>query len=57
MLIYKKDSFSLDDYYCFQDGDDYMLGLRRQWEENLKAAFEKLPVLNKKDSIHLTAKL
>jgi len=57
MLIYRKDSFSLDDYYCFQDDDEYMLGLRRQWEENLKAAFQQLPVLDKKDSVPLMAKL
>ncbi len=57
MLIYKKDSFSLDDYYCFQDDDDYMLSLRRQWEENLKRAFEQLPVLDKNSSMKMKAKL
>lgn len=57
MLIYKKDSFSLDNYYCFQDDDEYMVGLRRQWEENLKQAFEKLPLLNINASTPLKTKL
>lgn len=57
MLIYKKDSFSLDEYYCFKDDDEYMLNLRRQWQENLKVAFESLPDLDKKYASPLKAKL
>jgi len=57
LLIYRKDSFSLDNYYCFQDDDEYMQGLRRQWEENLKAAFEQLPMLDKKYAVELKATL
>ncbi len=57
LLIYKKNSFNLNDYYCFLDDDEYMLGLRRQWEEKLKEAFEQLPLLDKQLAKPLKAKL
>ncbi|WP_031433050.1 peptidase [Methylomarinum vadi] len=57
LLIYRKDSFKLDEYYCFQDDDAYMLGLRRQWEDQLREAFAKLPMLDKKYVKPLIAKL
>jgi putative proteasome-type protease len=47
MLIYRKDSFSLEEYYCFGDDDDYMSQLRRSWEAKLKEAVAALPSLNK----------
>lgn len=47
MLIYRKDSFSLDEYYCFDDDNEYLLQLRRSWEEKLCAAVAALPSLNK----------
>jgi putative proteasome-type protease len=47
MLIYRKDSFSLDEYYCFDDDDDYMLRLRRNWETKLREAIAALPSLDK----------
>ena len=45
MLVYRKDSFSFAEYYCFDDDDDYMLQLRRSWEHNLREAFAALPAL------------
>jgi putative proteasome-type protease len=47
MLIYRKNSFSLDEYYCFDDDDDYMLRLRRSWETKLREAIATLPTLDK----------
>jgi len=47
MLIYRKNSFSLDEYYCFDDDDDYMLRLRRSWETKLREAIAALPGLDK----------
>ena len=47
MLIYRKNSFSLEEYYCFDDDDDYMLQLRRSWETKLREAMAALPILNK----------
>ncbi len=47
MLIYRSNSFSFDEYYCFDDDDDYLLQLRRSWEHKLKEAIGALPVLNK----------
>ena len=47
MLIYRKNSFSLDEYYCFDDDDDYMLQLRRNWETKLREAIAALPSLDK----------
>ncbi|MGZ8226312.1 MAG: peptidase [Methylococcaceae bacterium] len=47
MLVYRKGSFSLNEYYCFDDDDDYMLRLRRSWENKLREAIAALPALNK----------
>ncbi|MDD2725058.1 MAG: peptidase [Methylovulum sp.] len=47
MLVYRKDSFDFNEYYCFDDGDDYMLQLRRNWETKLREAIAALPSLNK----------
>jgi putative proteasome-type protease len=50
MLVYRTDSFNLDEYYCFDDDDDYMLQLRRSWETKLRDAIATLPPFDK-DSI------
>jgi putative proteasome-type protease len=47
MLMYPKDSFSLHEYYCFDDDNDYLLHLRRNWEAKLCEAVATLPGLNK----------
>jgi putative proteasome-type protease len=47
MLIYRKNSFSLNEYYCFDDDDDYMVRLRRSWESKLREAIAALPILDK----------
>jgi len=47
MLIYRKDSFSFDEYYCFDDDNDYLLQLRRSWENKLREAVAALPSLKK----------
>lgn len=47
MLVYCKDSFSLNEYYCFDDDNDYLLQLRRSWEAKLREAIAALPGLNK----------
>jgi len=47
MLIYRKGSFNLNEYYCFDDDNDYLLQLRRSWEMKLREAIAALPVLNK----------
>lgn len=57
MLIYRKDSFSLNEYYCFRDDDDYFLSLRRCWENKLKESFSQLPQLNKEGAQLMVAKL
>jgi putative proteasome-type protease len=46
MLIYRKDSFKLAEYYCFDDDNDYLLQLRRNWETKLCEAIASLPDLN-----------
>lgn len=47
MLIYRKDRFNFDEYYCFDNDDDYLLQLRRSWENKLREAISSLPGLNK----------
>ncbi|MGR9114603.1 MAG: peptidase [Gammaproteobacteria bacterium] len=46
LLIYRKDSFRLDEYYCFEAESSYLLNLRKSWENVLREAFSKLPPLN-----------
>lgn len=57
LLIYRKDSFSLEEYYCFLDDDPFMLELRHGWEEALRQAFAHLPMLDKAKAHPLKAKL
>ncbi len=45
MLIYRKNSFSFNEYYCFDDDDDYLPRLRRSWESKLREAISALPGL------------
>ncbi|WP_338040341.1 hypothetical protein [Methylocucumis oryzae] len=45
MLIYRKNSFSFNEYYCFDDDDDYLPRLRRSWESKLREAISALPCL------------
>lgn len=47
MLIYRTTSFTFDEYYCFDDDDDYLLQLRRSWENKLREAIAALPCLSK----------
>ncbi|ESS73429.1 hypothetical protein MGMO_21c00190 [Methyloglobulus morosus KoM1] len=47
MLIYRKDTFRFEEYYCFDDDNDYLLQLRRSWETKLREAVAALPSLNK----------
>ena len=57
MLIYRKDSLSFDEYYCFDDDDDYMLQLRRSWETKLREAIAALPSINKQSIRILSVRL
>lgn len=47
LLIYQKDSLVFDKFYRFDDGDDYLLQLRRIWQEKLSEGFAALPQLDK----------
>jgi len=49
LLIYKKDSFLLNEYYSFKEDDEYLIQLRRHWHEKLKAGFLSLPSINQDD--------
>lgn len=43
LLVYRKDSFCFDEYYCFDTDDEYLLLLKRRWHEELHSAFIALP--------------
>jgi putative proteasome-type protease len=43
LLVYRRDSYSFDEYYCFDADDDYLLLLKRRWHEELRKAFIALP--------------
>lgn len=57
MLIYRKNSFSFDEYYCFDDDNDYLLQLRRSWESKLREAIAALPGLDKQTVRPLAVRL
>ncbi len=50
LLIYHRDSLSLDEYYCFQEDNEYLIKLRRMWHEKLKESFIHLPQFSTEDS-------
>ncbi|QPK61978.1 peptidase [Methylomonas sp. LL1] len=50
LLIYGKDSLMLDEYYCFQEDDEYLIQLRRIWHEKLREAFTTLPQVSREYS-------
>lgn len=43
LLVYRKDSFCFEEYYCFDADDEYLLLLKRRWHEELRNAFIALP--------------
>jgi putative proteasome-type protease len=49
LLIYHKDSLQLDEYYCFQEDDEYLIRLRRLWHDKLKESFATLPPISCQD--------
>lgn len=42
ILIYEKDSFSLQRHFIFREDDPYLLELKAAWDAKLKAAFSEL---------------
>ncbi len=50
LLLYRTNSLSLDEYYCFQEDNEYLIQLRRLWHEKLKQAFMELPQFSPADS-------
>lgn len=57
VLIYRKNSFSLEEHYRFEADDPYMLELKRCWDSKLKQAFSELPVLQKSSAKPLLSDL
>jgi putative proteasome-type protease len=53
LLLYNKDSLSMDEYYCFEEDNDYLISLRHMWHEKLKEVFEILPQFSKEESLPL----
>ncbi len=43
-LVYLKDSFNALVHNVLEDDDEYLLTLRRKWSENIRVAFESLPI-------------
>jgi putative proteasome-type protease len=43
MLVYRRNTLSFDEYYCFEADDEYLLLLKRRWHEELRGAFIALP--------------
>jgi putative proteasome-type protease len=48
LLFYRADSLAEPaKYYKFEENDDYLVELRRSWDENIHRAFDALPSLSK----------
>lgn len=48
LLYYQTDSLSEPARYCkFEENDEYLVEMRRSWDDNIRAAFNELPSLNK----------
>ena len=46
LLYYRADSLADPAQYCkFEDNDDYLVSLRRSWDDNIHTAFNELPSL------------
>jgi putative proteasome-type protease len=46
LLYYAADTLSAPAQYCtFEENDEYLVSLRRAWDENIKQAFDQLPSL------------
>lgn len=46
LLFYRADSLAEPAEYCkFEENDDYLLALRRAWDDNIRRAFNDLPSL------------
>lgn len=46
LLVYRKDSFILNEYYRFEEDDQYLIQMRRIWQEKLSEGFAAMPQLN-----------
>jgi putative proteasome-type protease len=51
ILIYHADSLNFSEYFRLQENDEYLLQVRRIWQEKLSEAFAALPQLNRNDAI------
>lgn len=45
LLSYRKDSLIIDHYLRLEEDDEYLIEIKRAWNENLLAAFRKLPAV------------
>lgn len=50
LLIYRTNSLSLDESYRFSEDNDYLISIRKIWQEKLKEVFEVLPHFSKEDA-------
>jgi putative proteasome-type protease len=55
ILSYRHDSLRIDGYLRLEDGDDYLLEIKRAWNSNLLNAFKALPAFKWGDSKSKTA--
>ena len=46
LLIYHKDSLMFNNYFCFQEDDEYLIQMRRVWQEKLSEGFAAMPNIN-----------
>ncbi len=48
LLFYKADSLAEPAQYCkFEENDEYLVEMRRSWDDNIRRAFNELPSLDR----------
>lgn len=45
ILVYEADSFTLQNYHCFEEDSEFLRELKKSWQNRLKEAFHQLPPL------------
>ncbi len=46
LLIYHKDSLMFNEYFSFHEDDDYLIQMRRVWQEKLSEGFAAMPSID-----------
>ncbi|WP_412851673.1 peptidase [Ectothiorhodospira shaposhnikovii] len=43
VIVYERDTLAFEHYLCLDADDDYLMDLKRAWDDNIRRAFQDLP--------------